>query len=143
MDESHYGSIKWHKSCYCSFTSKKSIYHLTDDVIRKNKPVNKEEKLDRIRSSRSASGTLDWTKCLFCQQLSYKKDKKLIRASTFEYEESLKKKANEIEDAQLKLHVGDFSELIANDAVYHKCCHANYVSKTKTRKRTVCTRLGF
>ena len=99
VDESHYGSIKWHKSCYCSFTSKKNIPHLTDDVTRDNKPISKEEELDQIRSSRSASGTLDWTKCLLCQQLSYKKDKKLIRVSTFEYEESLEKKANEIGDA--------------------------------------------
>ena len=98
------------------------------DVTRDNKPINKEEEIDQIRSSRSASGTLDWTKCLFCQQF-YKKDKKLIKVSTFEYEESLEKKSNEIGDAQLKLHVGDFSKLIANDAVYHKGCHANYMSR--------------
>ena len=136
VDESHYGSIKWQKSCYCSFTSKKNVSHLTDDVTRDNKPITKQEEIAQIRSSRSASGTLDWTKCLFCQQLSYKKDKKLIRVSTFEYKESLEKKANEIGDAQLKVHVGDFSKLIANDALYSKGCH---VSKTKTRKRTVCT----
>ena len=29
----------------------------------------------------------------------------------------------------LNLHIGDFSKLIANDAVYHEGCHANYMSQ--------------
>ena len=67
---------------------------MTDDVTRDNKPIGKEEEIDQIRSSRSASGTLNWAACLFCQQLSYKKDKKLIRVSVFEYEEGLEKMLN-------------------------------------------------
>ena len=56
VDESQYGSIKWLKSCYCSFTSKEIISHLTDDITRDNKPVSKEDDIDQIWSSRSASG---------------------------------------------------------------------------------------
>ena len=56
VDESQYGSIKWHKSCYCSFTSKEIIFCLTDDVTRDNKPISKEEEIDQIRLSRSGSG---------------------------------------------------------------------------------------
>ena len=48
---------------------------------------------------------------------------------TYEFREALKKKANETYDTQLNLHIGDFSKLIANDAVYHKGCHANYMSQ--------------
>ena len=56
----------------------------------------------------------------------------------------MKKKANETRDAQLKLHVGDFSKLIANDAVYHKGCHANSVSpKQKLEKELFAHDLAF
>ena len=56
VDESQYGSIKWHKSCYCSFISKEIISRLTDDVTRDNTPISKKEGIDQIQSSRSASG---------------------------------------------------------------------------------------
>ena len=78
---------------------------------------------------------LHLNKISFCQQLSYRKKKKLIKVSTFEYDESLQKKVNETGDTQLKLHVGDFSKLVANDAVHYKGCHANSMSpKQKLEK---------
>ena len=101
IDQSHYGSIKWHKSCYCSFTSKKNIYHLTNDGIAVQS-MSKEQETKQIRTTRLTSGKLDWTKFLFSQQLSYKKDKKLYKVITYEFGEALKKKANETDDAQLK-----------------------------------------
>ena len=77
IDQSHYGSIKWHKSCYCSFTSKKNISYLTNDGIAPAvQSMSKEQETKQIRTTRSTSGKLDWAKCLLCQQLSYKKDKK-------------------------------------------------------------------
>ena len=30
-------------------------------------------------------------------------------------------------DSYLKLHIGDFSKVMANEVVYHKGCHANYI----------------
>ena len=145
IDQSHYGSIKWHKSCHCSFTSKKNISHLANDGIAPAvQSMSKEQETKEIRTKRSTSGKLDWTKCLFCQQLSYKKEKKLHKVITYEFGDPLKKKANETDDAQLKLHVGDFSKLIANDAVYHKGCHPNYMSqKQKLRKEPSAHDLTF
>ena len=68
----------------------------------------------------------------------------MIKASTFEYEESLEKKVNETGYAQLKLHVGDFSKQIADDAVYHKGCHANSMSpKQKLEKELSAHDLAF
>ena len=51
IDQSHYGSIKCHKSCYCSFTSKKNISHLTNDGIAAavqsmSKKTNTDNKID-------------------------------------------------------------------------------------------------
>ena len=69
---------------------------------------------------------------MFCQQMTYKKEKRTIRAATFEFGQKLDKAVNEINDTILRARLGDISKLIANEAKYHKNCHAKYVSVSKT-----------
>ena len=73
----------------------------------------------------------DWEKCMFCQQMTYKKEKRTIRAATFEFGQKLDKAINEKNDTVLRARLGDISKLIANEAKYHKNCHAKYVSVRK------------
>ena len=40
---------------------------------------------------------------------------------------TLERTVNRKNGSYLKLHIGDFSKLMANEAVYHKGCHANYI----------------
>ena len=55
------------------------------------------------------------------------KTRTLINVSTFQFCHTLERTVNPKNDSYLKLHIGDFSKLMANEAVYHKGCHANYI----------------
>ena len=73
-------NVRWHKSCYSTLTSKKSL-----TLLRKRSSVPYDESEtdsdqgDSSTETRATRSTTDlrinWKKCIFCQQLSYKKDK--------------------------------------------------------------------
>ena len=68
---------------------------------------------------------------MFCQQMTYNKEKGTIRVTKFEFGQKLDKAINEKNDTVLRARLGDISKLIANEARYHKNCHAKYVSVRK------------
>ena len=80
-----------------------------------------------IQTRRSSVIDFDWKKCIFCQKIYHGKDKNLINVSTFQFCQTLERTVNLKNDSNLKLHIGDFSKLMANEAVHHKSCHANYI----------------
>ena len=85
------------------------------------------------RATRSTTDlTIDWKKCIFCQQLSYKKDKWMIDVTSFEFGESLEKMIVAKGDNLFKAKLCDLTKLMANEAKYHKNCHAN--NNTSARK---------
>ena len=55
-----------------------------------------------------------------------------MNVSTFQFCQTLERTVNLKNDSYLKLHIGDFSKLMANGAVHHKGCQANYI-KIKER----------
>ena len=63
--------------------------------------------------------------------MTYKKEKGMIRVTTFEFGQKLDKAINEKNDTVLKARLGNISKLIPNEARYHKNCHAKYVSVRK------------
>ena len=74
---------------------------------------------------------IDWGKCMFCEQMTYKKEKGTIRVATFKFGQKLDKTINGKNDTVLRARLGHISKLIANEARYHKNCHAKYVSMRK------------
>ena len=55
-------------------------------------------------------------KCIFCQKIYHGKDKNLINVFTFQFCQTLERTVNLKNDGYLKLHIGDFSTLMANEA---------------------------
>ena len=80
-----------------------------------------------IQTRRSSVIDFDWKTCIFCKKIYHGKDKNLINVSTFQFCQTLERTANLKDDSYLKLHIGAFSKLMANEAVYHKGCHANNI----------------
>ena len=71
-------NVRWHKSCYSTLTSKKSLTLLRkrSSVLCDESETDSEqgESSTETRAMRSTTDlTIDWKKCIFCQQLSYKK----------------------------------------------------------------------
>ena len=126
IHERYQSQIKWHKSCYTSTTSKKNLSHLKSEQ-EITEVEGESSSASEIQTRRSSVIDFDWKKCIFCQKIYHGKDKNLINVSTFQFCQTLERTVNLKNDSYLKLHVGDFSKLMANEAVYHKGCHANYI----------------
>ena len=86
---------------------------------------HKQEKSSRIKSKRGSSFSstikqgessqssfppttrstidlkIDWEKCMFCEQMTYKKEKRTIRVATFEFDQKLDKTINGKNDTVL------------------------------------------
>ena len=86
------------------------------------------------RVSRSSVAPHDWSKCLFCEKRTYKKEKAMQNVSTFEAANTIRQCA-EAKGDQNMLHVllGVNNDLVAAEARYHKTCFASYVSKSNLK----------
>ena len=122
--DSYKSEIKWHKACYTTVTSKKNLSHLKDVAVTGESTNSTQD----VSTRRSQVSDFDWKKCIFCQKCYHGKDKNLINVSTFRFCQTLEHVVHQKNDEKLKLHLGDFSKLIANEAVYHKGCHALYIN---------------
>ena len=115
--------IMWHRGCYSSFTSQE---HLSR-TVQESSSTECFQSLSRYRREE-----FDWKSlCMFCGKKSYKRDKKLINVSTFEFCTTLDRCVNERRDEAMKCRVGDFTKLIALEARYHKGCHSLYINVKK------------
>ena len=119
--------IKWHKSCHStSSTSKKNLSHFKNEQ-EITEAEGENSSASQIQTRRSSVIDFDWKKCIFCQKIYHGKDKNLLNVSTFQFCQTLEGTVNFKNDSYLKLRIGDFSKLMANEVVYHKGCHANYI----------------
>ena len=123
--------IKWHKSCYTSTTSKKNLSHLKNEQ-EITEVEGESSSASEIQTRRSSVIDFDWKKCIFCQKIYHGKYKNLINVSTFQFCQTLERTVNLKNDSYLKLHIGDFSKLMANEAVYHKVA-MQITSKSKKK----------
>ena len=129
-------SIRWHKVCYASFTSKKNmtsaLKHMDDDVF---KGQSSEDSSEPSISTRSKVCTnIDFkSACFFCENITRENDRKLVRVQWPTFWESLEKKCSEKEDHNLRMKIGgDFSKLPTLEARYHKDCHALYMKNKRS-----------
>ena len=81
--------LLWHKNCFSAFTSSTNLSNLSGQS-------NKDDTLSSPSSSRAPRKAFNFIElCFFCCQKSYKKDKKLLLVSTFEFGETLKRRVEE------------------------------------------------
>ena len=124
-----YSSIRWHKVCYASFTSKKNmtsaLKHMDDNVFKGQCSADSSEPSTRSK----VCTNIDFKSvCFFCEKITRKNDRKLVRVQWPNFLESLEEKCSEKEDHNLRMKIdGDFSKLPALEARYHKDCHALYM----------------
>ena len=72
--------VLWHSLCYASYTSAENIRHVIKSF--KSKDANTEDDDDKGNEigifSRSIAEVLDWSKCMFCKNKTYKKSNKCL-----------------------------------------------------------------
>ena len=109
----------WHKTCYSSFTSVTNIAALKPLPTSKDQPPAARGRVTRE--------TFNFKElCFFCGKRSYKKDRKLINVSSYEFQNTLQGRVKD-DICMLRRIGGNCSKLIALGAKYHKNCHANYI----------------
>ena len=123
--------ILWHNSCYASCTSERNLHTLSSSQT--GSPQVNEVSEVSVKSQRNRP-SIDWAKCIFCQNASRKKDYKLINIVTFEACNSVRAAAEARGDEEL-LPVLRNVDLIANEGKYHKSCHASYVIKANIKSQ--------
>lgn len=69
---------------------------------------------------------------MFCEQKSYRKDKSLVKVTTFEFYTTLEKRVAQKHDQEMQCKVGDFRKRIAFGARYHKACYSKYIVMEKS-----------
>lgn len=119
--------VLWHSSCYETYTSKHNLQYCL------SQPLSDDHQEPRTRHT---SITFDWSKCIFCKNLTRKKEKQLLRISTFEACNNIKQSAEAREDTDLLSILNSVNyDLIAAEGRYHKSCHASYTSKVNIKRK--------
>lgn len=113
------GDVFWHSLCHETYTSKQNLqYH----------SVQSSSDIEDQRRKRDTP--FDWSKCIFCKNVTKKKDRQLINIATFEACNSIKESAEARKDPELLNVLESVNyDLIAAEGKYHKACHASYTSK--------------
>ena len=135
--KSNKASIKWHPSCYSTFTNSKSLSFFKDNQSNEERtsPLN-----DTDRTCTCSQKPLINFKCacIFCGYVKHNNDKKLI---LLQYESVIQKIKNKCEskgDLEFKRKIGiSFENLPVLDAKYHHVCYNKYLSEKYTGPRSV------
>ena len=126
--------------CYASYTSAQNIRYaiarnseIRSNINTKCSDCSEEATGNDGVSRRSATPVIDWSKCMFCKNKTYKKCSQLINITTFEASGNIMKAAERRNDLSM-LHIQRSvrSDLIAAEAKYHKSCYSIYILKKDT-----------
>ena len=80
----------------------------------------------------SLDATVNWELCLFCQQASYKKNRKLYNVVTYDACTKIKATAEKQQDQRILTIVShDEFVLIPYEEKYHESCHSKYLKAQK------------
>ena len=83
---------------------------------------------NQTRVARSQTFITDWSKCLFCKQLSNKKDRKLLNLASWDGRDTIYSAAETKGDTELLFTLSNVSkDLLAAEGKYHRACRATYV----------------
>ena len=134
-------SVHWHSKCYESCTSKRNLSFVhsrrsaSSPTPSEASDSSKESSTcETTRVSRSQIAPTDWSKCLFCKNKTYKKNKTMTLASTFQAGDKIMQAAREKGDNEMVMILDAVrGDLVAAEARYHSICYASYISKSNLK----------
>ena len=129
IDLHHMGGndVLCHSSCYETYTSKHNLQYCL------SQPLSDDHQEPRTHHTLI---TFDWSKCIFCKNSTHKKEKQLLRISTFEACNNIKQSAEARKDTNLLSILYSVNyDLIAFEGRYHKSCHTSYTSKVNIKQK--------
>lgn len=111
--------VLWNSSCYETYSSRHNLQYCL------SRPWSDDHHHEP--RTRHTLISFDWSKCIFGKNGTQKKEKQLLRISTFEKCNSIKQSAEASEELLSILNSVNY-DLIASEGRYHKSCHASYTS---------------
>ena len=102
--------LNYHKSCYRTYTSKMNLAKYEQEPHSSANPCSIIPSLSTVKTRSQTNFPTNWSVCIFCNKLSYKKDRKLKRIKTRERFNNLLKAANRQSDFEMEgvLSANDF-----------------------------------
>ena len=128
--------IRYHRSCYKTFTSKQncSTFKCQEESKLIDVPVESKSTIPLTSGvlTRSSLPTFDWHKCVFCLNKTYKKDRKLHQLESEERSQKILNAAETKDDKHMLFLLShpDFKL----QALYHSACIAKYLLNTTQQK---------
>ena len=120
--------IKYHRSCYKAYTSKRNLQRFVSDVPECSNTSN-DASVSTMKTRSKTLPQINWDYCIFCRQKAIKKDRKLKRIESSERVKYI------LNAARGKFHYDLLSLLTVDDvqekAQYHSACITNYLLKWK------------
>ena len=109
--------VKYHKSCYSSFTSAFHIAKLKRSTESHTDTLEEDSTSHDTRSSRRSLSPLDNSLCIFCQQATREDLSQILTLPKSEKIMSLAKF-----DLQMRVRLAAMHDLIVVDFLYHPTC---------------------
>jgi hypothetical protein len=111
--------LKYHRSCYKAYTSKRNLQRFVNDVPKCSNTSN-DASVSTMKTRSKTLPQINWDYCIFCRQKSIKKDRKLKRIGSSERVKYI------LNAARGKFHYDLLSLLTVDDvqekAQYHSAC---------------------
>jgi hypothetical protein len=118
--------IKYHRSCYKAYTSKRNLQRLVSDVPECSNTSN-DASVSAMKTRSKTLPQINWDYCIFCRQKAIKKDRKFKRIESSERVKYI------LNAARGKFHYDLLNLLTVDDvqekAQYHSACITNYLLK--------------
>jgi len=131
-----------HAKCRNAYTNKKTVAQKMKSHVSNTSEETATTDVGscsvRPRRGSSATGYIDHkTQCFICRrERTSKGDHKLLLVSMADRQNSIWKKAKDLQDENMLYHIHGFgdncSDMVANDFKYHKSCLDSYLTKSQT-----------
>lgn len=121
LDE-HITEVKWHASCYSSFTNSAHIKRLQNRLNSNKDSLDSEPKKLEYQK-RSSTRMLDWNLCLFCQNHIF--SSKLHNVMVMRVSDKILHLAQF--DDKVSCHLAGINDLIAAEGKYHLKCYVQFL----------------
>ncbi|CAG2253275.1 unnamed protein product [Mytilus edulis] len=137
LDDIIMNNIKYHKTCYRTYTSKHNIPS-PSSCISAAKVQQQQSQAETTSSCASPNIltrsrlSLDFLCCIFCKNKTFKKDRKLHRVSSSMRVQSLFETATKHADNEMLFLIADKD--FTSNALYHSGCITKYLLREKEIK---------
>ena len=129
-------TVKWHKSCYSTYTSIRNIFY-NPGASQETSETDETLSASSSSSLRSPESVTNWNLCLFCQQRRCKGEHILLLVSKERHQqvhETILNAANVRGDETIKRRlIGE--DLVACEARYHAGCCKRFTSISNLKNK--------